>query len=80
MEFQGRLAANIHAPGGIGFNEWRALRNECGTQSEPNRFVDGELLERFLDMSDTTQETFCDGLGPTAEHMRNIVEELRRLH
>lgn len=46
----------------------------------PYRFVDGGFLELFLDMSETMQEEVCEGLGPSVEHMRNLVEEMRRLH
>ena len=54
---------------------------------EPYRFVDGELVERFLDCSDSVQEEMCKGLGAgtegkevDVEEIRAIVEGLRRLH
>jgi DNA damage-binding protein 1 len=46
----------------------------------PYRFVDGELIERFLDLADHVQEEICRGLGPSVEDLRNLVEELKRLH
>lgn len=48
--------------------------------SEPFRFVDGELIERFLDVGEDVQEEICRGLGPSVEDVRNVVEELKRLH
>jgi DNA damage-binding protein 1 len=37
-------------------------------------------VERFLDVNEDIQEEICKGLGPSVEDMRNMVEELRRLH
>jgi hypothetical protein len=41
--------------------------------------VDGELIERFLDVDEQTQEDICEGLGPSVEDVRNLVEELKRV-
>jgi DNA damage-binding protein 1 len=46
----------------------------------PYRFVDGEMIERFLDLDESRQEEVCNGLGPSVETMRNLVEELKRMH
>ena len=43
------------------------------------RFVDGELLGRFLDASKEVQEKCVDGLGVDVEEVREVVEGLRRL-
>jgi len=42
--------------------------------------VDGELIERFLDVDEKMQEDICVGLGPSVEDVRNLVEELKRVH
>jgi DNA damage-binding protein 1 len=42
--------------------------------------VDGELIERFLDLDEETQELVAKGLGPSVEDLRGVVEELKRLH
>jgi DNA damage-binding protein 1 len=47
---------------------------------EPNRFVDGELIERFLDCDEQLQEAIVQGLSVDVEEVRGIVEALRRLH
>ena len=53
---------------------------------EPYRFVDGELIEQFLDMPAVNQETIVEELGEVAkakggiEVIRELVEGLRRLH
>lgn len=67
-------------PGDTKFDHWRAFRNESREAEAPFRFVDGEMVERFLDLDEREQELVCEGLGPTVEDMRNLIEELRRLH
>lgn len=44
------------------------------------RFVDGELIERFLDVEESVQEEIVSGLGPGVEDIRSLVEGLKRLH
>ena len=62
------------------FDSWRAFRNAKRTDEAPFRFIDGELIERFLDLDEMLQEDVVEGLGPSVEAMRNMVEELRRMH
>ncbi|KAI1310424.1 mono-functional DNA-alkylating methyl methanesulfonate N-term-domain-containing protein [Xylaria venustula] len=80
MRFQTKLADIIETTGTIEFSRYRSFRNEEREAEGPFRFVDGELLERFLDLDENRQETICEGLGPNAEAMRNLVEELKRMH
>ncbi|KAK4173705.1 mono-functional DNA-alkylating methyl methanesulfonate N-term-domain-containing protein [Triangularia setosa] len=80
LRFQEKLARVVQTAGEIEFNSYRAFRNAEREGSEPVRFLDGELLERFLDQDEATQKEICEGLGPSLEQMRNIVEELRRMH
>ncbi|KAF7544227.1 hypothetical protein G7046_g9827 [Stylonectria norvegica] len=80
MSFQSKLEKYINVPGNIEFGTWRAFRNEARMSDGPYRFIDGEMVERFLDMDEGKQELVCEGLGPSVEDMRNIIEELRRLH
>ncbi|KAK7427474.1 hypothetical protein QQZ08_006080 [Neonectria magnoliae] len=56
MTFQSRLEPHIRASGNIDFSVWRAFRNEVKESEGPYRFVDGEMVERFLDMDEGTQE------------------------
>jgi DNA damage-binding protein 1 len=83
MSFQAKLAACVESPGEISFAKYRASNLDVPhgekKRTEPWRFVDGELLERFLDMSEPRQEVLCEELGKTAEYMRGIVERLRRM-
>ncbi len=80
LRFQAKVADAIKTAGGIDFRTYRAFRNAEREGDGPFRFLDGELLERFLDVDDATQALICEGLGPTVEDMRNTVEELRRMH
>jgi DNA damage-binding protein 1 len=80
MRFQNQLAQHVQVPGGIDFKSFRAFRNAEREGDGPFRFVDGELLERFLDADEATQAAICEGLGPSVEDMRNMVEELKRMH
>jgi DNA damage-binding protein 1 len=90
MRFQSNLAPFVKAPGivpddpdgeqSIDFHTYRSFRNAEREGDGPFRFVDGELIERFLDVDERTQQQICEGLGPSVEAMRNMIEELRRMH
>ncbi|KAI0515310.1 mono-functional DNA-alkylating methyl methanesulfonate N-term-domain-containing protein [Xylaria bambusicola] len=80
MRFQNKLADVVETTGNIEFSRYRSFRNEERESDGPFRFVDGELLEQFLDFDENQQREICEGLGPDAEAMRNMVEELKRMH
>ncbi|KAI8962326.1 mono-functional DNA-alkylating methyl methanesulfonate N-term-domain-containing protein [Daldinia sp. FL1419] len=80
IRFQGRLAEVVETTGNILFTKYRSFRNQERETDGPFRFIDGEFLERFLDIDEKIQEEICAGLGPDVESMRNLVEELKRIH
>ncbi|KAK2009862.1 hypothetical protein LZ32DRAFT_608026 [Colletotrichum eremochloae] len=88
LQFQERLAEVVRTLGqadnepgsGLSFMAWRGFRNAKRAAEGPFRFVDGELIERFLDLDEAKQKAVVQGLGPTVESMRNLVEELKRMH
>ncbi|KAI2622197.1 mono-functional DNA-alkylating methyl methanesulfonate N-term-domain-containing protein [Hypomontagnella submonticulosa] len=80
MRFQNKLAEAVETTGNILFSRYRSFRNEERESDGPFRFIDGEFLERFLDIDEKTQAEICAGLGPDVEDMRNLVEELKRIH
>lgn len=80
MRLQSRMAEVAQSPGNLPFSKYRGYKSEKREAEEPFRFVDGELIEKFLDVSESLQEEICKGLGPGVEEVRNLVEELKRLH
>ncbi|OTB06278.1 hypothetical protein M426DRAFT_319021 [Hypoxylon sp. CI-4A] len=80
IRFQNKLAEVVETTGNILFSRYRSFRNEERESDGPFRFIDGEFLERFLDIDEKVQEEVCAGLGPDVEAMRNLVEELKRMH
>jgi DNA damage-binding protein 1 len=62
------------------FAKYRAFKNQVREEDEPMRFVDGELIERFLDCEENVQKKAIEGLGVELEDVRGLVEGLRRLH
>ncbi|KAF2428256.1 hypothetical protein EJ08DRAFT_735649 [Tothia fuscella] len=79
MQLQANLAECVASPGNIPFNFFRGFRNQIRQAEEPMRFVDGELIEKFLDCSDEVQERVVRGLGVEVGEVRDLVEGLRRL-
>lgn len=82
MRLQARLAELVKSPGGVGFNRFRGFRSGVRDMGEegPVRFVDGELVEAFLDLDEVGMESAVEGLGRGVEEVRGIVEGLRRIH
>jgi DNA damage-binding protein 1 len=62
------------------FAKYRAFKNQVREEDEPMRFVDGELIERFLDIGEDVQRKAIEELGVELEDVRGLVEGLRRLH
>jgi DNA damage-binding protein 1 len=80
MTLQSNLAELVHTPGDIPFAKYRAFKNQVREAEEPFRFVDGELIERFLDVEEGVQKKAVEGLGIDVETTRGLIEGLRRLH
>ena len=86
MRLQASLATMVSSLGDVPFNSYRGFRNQVREAEEPYRFVDGELIEGFLDLKEGLQESVVEGLGEVgvkaggAEGIRELVEGLRRLH
>ncbi|KIW01818.1 uncharacterized protein PV09_06671 [Verruconis gallopava] len=80
IQLQDNLAELVQSPGGIDFNKYRAFKNQVREEEEPRRFVDGELVERFLDASSEVQLQAVKGLGIGVDEVKELVEGLRRLH
>ena len=79
MRLQVRMAKRLESPGRMPFNKYRAFKNSVRQADEPFRFVDGDLIERFLDCDEILQEEIVDGLDMAVEDIRTMVESLKRL-
>lgn len=87
MELQRAIAKYVQSPGDVPFMKYRAFRSTVREEEEPMRFVDGELVERFLDVSDDVQaqivaEMRVGGVQQgqlDVEELKGMVERLRRL-
>ena len=83
MRVQASIASYVVSPGGMPFNKFRAFKTKARAADEPYRFVDGELIERFLDCSPDLQEEIVSkagGRSVTVEYVKEIVEGLKRMH
>lgn len=82
MRMQGKMAEMVKSPGHVPFNRFRGVKTQVRDMSEegPSRFVDGELIERFLDCDVEIQAEIVKDLGVRVEDVREIVESLRRVH
>ncbi|KAF3907649.1 hypothetical protein AA313_de0205971 [Arthrobotrys entomopaga] len=88
MRCQSNMSRVVKGIGDLEFNRYRAFSTKGKQPDEPFRFVDGELIEKFLDLDDDAMKMVINGLGDeenaridcTVEEMKNIVEALKRLH
>lgn len=78
MRLQEQMAKHIPTVGNLDFKIYRSFKNAERDTLEPFRFVDGELIERFLDLDIELQKAICQGLGPSVEDVRNMIEELKK--
>ncbi|KAI9930561.1 hypothetical protein ASPWEDRAFT_108310 [Aspergillus wentii DTO 134E9] len=83
MDLQATIAASPHVDslGNMPFNKFRAFRSMVREADEPYRFVDGELIERFLTCEPQVQEEIVEKVGMMdVEGVKGMIEALRRLH
>ena len=83
MRLQTSIASYVISPGGMPFNKFRAFKTTVRQADEPYRFVDGELIERFLDCGAELQEEILSKVGGrnlTVEYVKGMIEGLRRIH
>ncbi|KAE8668377.1 DNA damage-binding protein 1 [Hibiscus syriacus] len=82
-EFLDKLQSNlrkvIKGVGGLSHEQWRSFNNEKRT-SEAKYFLDGDLIELFLDLSRGKMEEVSKAVGVSVEEISKKVEELTRLH
>ncbi|KAI5795530.1 mono-functional DNA-alkylating methyl methanesulfonate N-term-domain-containing protein [Geopyxis carbonaria] len=86
IQLQANLTKTIKSVGDLSFNRFRAFATINKEQDEPNRFVDGDFIEQFLELPEDVAEDVVNGvgddldsLGATVSEVRFIVEGLKRL-
>lgn len=82
MRMQSKMAEMVKSPGNVDFIKFRGFKNQVRDESAtgPGRFVDGELIERFLDCPRQIQEEIVKDLGVDVDEAWAMVESLRRIH
>jgi DNA damage-binding protein 1 len=82
MRLQQAIAARTKGLGYMPWAKYRAFKTEVREADEPFRFVDGELVEGFLNftLEEMTQVVGELGTGVGVERIKGMIEELKRLH
>ncbi|KAF2317858.1 hypothetical protein GH714_041177 [Hevea brasiliensis] len=78
-KLQSNLRKVIKGVGGLSHEQWRSFNNEKKTVDAKN-FLDGDLIESFLDLSRTRMDEISKAMSVSVEELCKRVEELTRLH
>ncbi|KAF2310806.1 hypothetical protein GH714_017398 [Hevea brasiliensis] len=78
-KLQSNLRKVIKGVGGLSHEQWRSFNNEKKTVDAKN-FLDGDLIESFLDLSRSRMDEIAKAMGVSVEELCKRVEELTRLH
>lgn len=76
---QTTLRKVIKGVGGLSHEQWRSFYNEKKTVESKN-FLDGDLIESFLDLNRNRMEEVSKVMNVSVEELMKRVEELTRLH
>lgn len=76
---QTSLCKRVKSVGKIDHKEWRAYVGNNSTQSSVG-FIDGDLIETFLDLSREKMELVAQDVNLSVEDLVKTIEELSRLH
>ncbi|PQP97621.1 hypothetical protein Pyn_18225 [Prunus yedoensis var. nudiflora] len=76
---QSNLRKVIKGVGGLSHEQWRSFNNEKKTVDAKN-FLDGDLIESFLDLSRSKMDEISKQMRVSVEELCKRVEELTRLH
>jgi len=82
LKVQTALNQVLKGVGGLRHDEWRSFQNErVPTGRESKSFLDGDLIESFLDLRREKMEEVSRLVGMTSvEELCRRIEELQRLH
>ncbi|EOD34427.1 hypothetical protein EMIHUDRAFT_429357 [Emiliania huxleyi CCMP1516] len=76
---QTALSRVVKGVGGLSHASWRSFVNDRKT-ADAHGFIDGDLIEAFLDLPPRKKEEVVAGLDMTAEQLSRVIEQLARLH
>jgi len=76
---QHALSKVVKGVGGFHHDQWRSFFNERKT-SDARNFLDGDLIETFLDLKRSKMEEIAVQIGVSVEDLCKRIEELQRLH
>lgn len=74
---QENLTKVIKGVGGFSHSEWRSFSNERKTVESRN-FLDGDLIESFLDLKADKMSEVVKGLDVTVEELCKRIETLQQ--
>lgn len=81
MTLQASLSKKINSLGDLSFDKFRSFRTMVRSAEAPYRFVDGELIEQFLNCTPSMQEEIVEDIGSSdVGEVKMMIEALRRLH
>lgn len=88
-ELQAKLTVVIKSVGKIAHSQWRSFHTDIKTEPSEG-FIDGDLIESFLDLSAEKMKEVAEGLQMEAEggmkqdctvdDLVKMVEDLTRIH
>ncbi|KAK3137829.1 hypothetical protein QOZ80_5AG0361010 [Eleusine coracana subsp. coracana] len=78
-KLQSTLVKFIKGVGNLSHEQWRSFHNDKKT-AEARSFLDGDLIESFLDLSRNKMEEVAKVMNVSVEELSKRVEELTRLH
>ncbi|KAG9145181.1 hypothetical protein Leryth_008967 [Lithospermum erythrorhizon] len=78
-KLQATLRKVIKGIGGLSHEQWRSFYNEKKTVDSKS-FLDGDLIESFLDLSRNRMEEISKSMSVPVEELMKRVEEMTRLH
>lgn len=79
LDLQNKLSQVIKSVGKIEHSYWRAFHTDIKTEACEG-FIDGDLIESFLDLSQDKMREVAEGLQMSVENLVKTVEDLTRIH
>lgn len=80
-KLQDSMRKVVKGVGGLSHAEWRSFSNPFSTAGGDKGFVDGDLIEQFLDLKRESMEAVVAEMDDaTVDRVIRLVEELARLH